>query len=547
MNLKDIRAAVFSQADWGPKQSDDATERVDGFINRAYFQLALEAPFLFFEDTVHLATLPDKTGAATDTVSVLTAAKHTAGFVFGAGSGDRWCIQRDSAALTASDGWNVDGRWDSRMIELTDSADVVYRRRIRHVLTEDTRNLVTLMTPWHNLTDETMTYRIYTDAYYLPDDVIEVNSIRLHQAGQNFPLFVMGQLEAEKLSLKDLPSQVASGKPRTAIRAGHFQIDAPTLAPIVGDIGAKVSSGDRAVHSWVTGAAWVGPEHAGEFEYCYTYCWGRRDATYKTPGIRTQIGTTESAWQPGDSAVLPMFESSPSPSVKADTQNKGKAIELMFPSPHYLQGFGQDTDARFSKSGWYIRVYRRRISTDEPALAYTDEGPKNKAFSVGEFLPENTDEFFLVYEIPTTTSVDFTFIDDGSYLPDYYTRLHDIHGYQGLMFYPRPDARYEVDVRCVRRPQRLADDHDAPRIHVDSIDCLVYKTLGLLYEAQGDANMADRALSRYQECLFTLTKRYGDLRYPEEPILKRPARAHQKGGAFRRWYVLDDTPLPDGS
>ena len=37
MNLGEIRSAIFSQADWSPKQSSDAKTRVNEFINRAYF------------------------------------------------------------------------------------------------------------------------------------------------------------------------------------------------------------------------------------------------------------------------------------------------------------------------------------------------------------------------------------------------------------------------------------------------------------------------------------------------------------------------------
>ena len=58
MNLKDIRDAIFSQADWAPTQSTDAKNRVDTFINRAYMQMSEEAPFLFFEQTIPFATMP---------------------------------------------------------------------------------------------------------------------------------------------------------------------------------------------------------------------------------------------------------------------------------------------------------------------------------------------------------------------------------------------------------------------------------------------------------------------------------------------------------
>ena len=44
MNLKEIRNAMFAQADWAPTQSSEAISRANSFINRAYNQLALESP-----------------------------------------------------------------------------------------------------------------------------------------------------------------------------------------------------------------------------------------------------------------------------------------------------------------------------------------------------------------------------------------------------------------------------------------------------------------------------------------------------------------------
>ena len=48
-NLAGIRSAIFSQADWPPSNSPVAKDRVDEFINRAYFRMSEEAPFLFFD------------------------------------------------------------------------------------------------------------------------------------------------------------------------------------------------------------------------------------------------------------------------------------------------------------------------------------------------------------------------------------------------------------------------------------------------------------------------------------------------------------------
>ena len=219
MNLGEIRAAMFSQADWAPKQSADAKTRANEFINRAYFQLTQEAPFLFFEKRVGFATLPDTTpdtdaiqditpASAADTVSVL--------------NNDPWVLQRDLATtLGGMNLWDTTGRWAGRMIIVTDSAGVEHRRMIRDIWTvagPTNRQYISLYQPWGNLTDTLMDWRIFSEDYYLPDNVIQVNSIRLFRQNQNWPLDIIGQMEAEYLSLADSPVSTVGGVPRNAFR-----------------------------------------------------------------------------------------------------------------------------------------------------------------------------------------------------------------------------------------------------------------------------------------------------------------------------------------
>ena len=156
----------------------------------------------------------------------------------------------------------------------------------------------------------------------------------------------------------------------------------------------------------------------------------------------------------------------------------------------------------------------------------------------GQFDQEMPDAYFLLADIPAYQTI---YLDQGLIIPDYHHRLREIHGYQAIRMSPRPDKRYEVEVRCVRRPKTLEDDQDVPVIHKDGMNCLVQKSISLLYEAQGDIPLSDRAMGKYQENLFTLTKRYGDLRYPSTPLRRRPARASQTIGGlqgWRRWYNL---------
>ena len=522
MNLKDIRTAIFSQVDWAPTQSTDATTRLNEFINRAYFLLTEEAPFLFFEKRVGFGTLADATAdIPTDLISCV--------------AGDPWVLQRDlpntTAGLTL---WDVTGRWGGRMILLTAPDGTQHRRMVREVWNEDVgggtiHQRLTLFRPWNNATDANMNWQIYSEDYYLPDNVIEVSSIRLFKSNQNWPLDIIGQLEAEQYSLADTPSQVVQGVPRCAFRRYHRQIESPTAAPT------------GVLHT----GTWDGPEPAGRFEYCFTYAWGYRDVDYRDFGPSL---TYEGAQGNTPSRREPLWESAPSPSftITAGTADSGaNLIRLTLPDIDYMQGFGRKLssgtgaeDPRFRHSGWRKRIYRRRHTVD--ATNYSSVVPAANRY-LGAIEQETPDTFYLFDDIPGYQTL---YTDNGNVLPDYHKRLREIHGYQSLRLYPRPNDRYQVDVRCIARPEELRDDSDVPEIHPDGMNVLIQKALGYLYEAQGNPEMADRALSRYQENLFTLTKRYGDLRYPGQTLLKRPARAGRSIDSrrpWRRWYNLPNT------
>lgn len=522
MNLKDIRNALFYQSDWAPTQSADAITRVNAFINRAYLQLAEEAPFLFFEDQQTIVTLPDSKridSQPADLIRVDT---------------EPWVMRREITTVVVLAGggtlWDVTGRWDSRMVEITAPDGTVYRRRVRELWTgEDNLQRFTLMRPWPNITDTGMEYRFYNSFYPLPDDVIEVSSVRITKKNQNWPLDIVGQLEAEKYSLADAPSQVAAGVPRTAFRREHFSIAAPTLTPVV----------------TATGSEWQGPEPGGKFSYYYTYIWGNRDDAVANPGPEGSIIAP-----PTSSFKEPRFESAPSPiSTTVDTNqgagrttdpaaasfsNPHEEILIQFSDPDYIQGYGRIGTVRIGRSGWRVRLYRRRHSVD-PDYASLPNRDSPQALGA-----EHTDAYFLLAEISDLTR---GFGDTGTYLPDYHRRLRETHGYATLALYPRPDRRYEMDVRCTRRPLPLRDDSDTPLIHRDAMEVLVQKALAMLYEAQGNPALADRSLSRFREALFTMTKRYGDLRYPAEPVFKKPGRASRITATqrpWRRWYNLPD-------
>tara|TARA_Y100000593_G_scaffold53725_1_gene100548 strand:- start:1033 stop:2604 length:1572 start_codon:yes stop_codon:yes gene_type:complete len=523
MNLKDIRNAIFSQADWAPTQSTDAIDRVNAFINRAYGQMAEEAPFLFFEDTLHFATLPDVVddGSLVDLTGAPTADS------LNVSTNDPYVLERTTNGTSNGIDWRVDDYWNGRMLEIEKADGTKVRRLIRDIWNAGGKDQISLYQPWPNTTDSGLVYRIFNQAYYLPDDVIEVNTVRLYSQNEAWPLEVCSQYEAEMLSFKDIPKNVVAGIPRVIYRDAHFQLETPTIAPDLSLPGTLESPVNP----------WLGPDPAGQFKYVYTYAWGYRDGD-STRGGHVQNygprGTLLSNQTAPAARPIPRWESGPSPAASVTATNGGAGVLIKTPNLDFMQGFGRAADARYQHGGWRKRIYRQRVTIDG-----TVPGGWNAAS--GQFNQETPDTYYLLADIPAY-QVDHT--DRGLVVPDYHCRLREVHGYQALRMYPRPDKRYEVEVRCTRRPPELRDDSDVPLIHKDAINSLVQKAIALVYEAQGNMDLADRSLNRYDRDLFTLTKRYGDLRYPGVPLLRRPARAPSLTGsrkAWRRWYNLPNS------
>ena len=216
MNLKDIREAVFNQADWSPHKSDEAKSRLNRFINRAYNLISLESPFLFFEEILHLATEPDVVPPSTDTVQFMA---NPAGIL----SPSSWVLEQTNFA-TAHITWPADRSWDGRVIEIKDSHGVWHRNLIRTIWvtvfedgdghTVDAARLSLwrpfdtdpLAVPFSGINPPQKAtigagpfeYRIYTSEYHLPDDLITLNSARLWKTNNSWPLAVLGQRDAEK-------------------------------------------------------------------------------------------------------------------------------------------------------------------------------------------------------------------------------------------------------------------------------------------------------------------------------------------------------------
>jgi len=509
MNKGEIRTRILEQVDWSPDQSTAFKDKVDRLINRAYQVMSLEAPFLFFEDEARILTQGDVASISTDSddrLRVVTADTTVLE--------RRYLTATSPAPQSWSDGLGT-GYWDGRMIEVTDGS-TTYRRKIREVWQytstdlagDTTHDRISIDVPWRNSTSDEMTYRIYTPEYGLPADTIELRSARVY-ADTHYPLKVSNQYFMERHEYVDYQGN-ETGRPHRVFRGKHFQIDAPTQKPKDG----------------TSRNIWTGPEPPGTWDFCYTWCWGYLDSDSITPNEQ----------------FVPRWESAPSPILEDVTHSgsNNEQITITVPNIDHMTSYWKTvSDAgvvtsppSLGRSGLFARVYIRRTATK--ALATTQ-----KAGTIEHNIEREPNIFYLldVIHLDTTTSVMQTTYR--GQIPDYYTRLKEVHGYQTIRFWPMPDDRYEIDLRILRRPQPLVHDHDTPRIHEEAVDALIEKTLILFYEVQGNMDNAQLAMLRYQNFLQTLTKRYaniGGLR-----IRKRAARAISSGRETRVVpYDIDD-------
>lgn len=491
-NLKGLRNAIFRQVDWSPSQTTEAKERVDEFIDRAYMRLCQDAPFLFFEDEIRWAVHPDREpGSDADLLRVAAIGANE----------DAWTLECELlVGATGALVWETDRKWDARYLLLKvpfadpDADEEWHLIRIREVFEVsagqqgELRTRITLETPWRNVTDTGIEFKVVSDEFTLPDDIVELKNAALMEdnTGYPYPLEVIGQTQAEFATFPNNRKLQASGFPRVMYRREHqAPLKPPTYAP------AGVAT-DALL-------AWTGPEPKGTFEYLITYVWGRQEIWSHSPGPDSQTQTLAV-----NDRYEPYYESGPSPvSAVIDGIAGTFAVKLTnLPNIDHDLGFNDIAVARYRRAGIKKRIYRRRVTS-----AKADQETPN-----------------VFYYLDEVDGHEAEYVDDGSITPDKNRPFREIHGYSTFRLYPRPERRFEMALRVVRRPTPLYDDTDVPKVHRDGIECILFRAMAYLYEAQGEASMADRALRQYTEALFALGKRYADLRPANRLRRRRPAR-----------------------
>lgn len=452
MNRGELRSAMMTLRSRDVPASDTTTiAKMNTLVDLAYKRLASECPAAILPDTEHCVLLPTY-----DTKS--TGAKI-------APTSDQWVMEFVGTPVPTFAA--LDGTWDGIYhLEVTDSKGQVHRRQCREfwyatdMLDVITNSYVSLVTPWPVAVTGNMTFRLVAAEFFTKDDVMEVldGSIYDPTRGVMIPL---SEGYIHFTGRNEIQGDT-TGRPDNLYRTRHYQLDAPNKAP-------------TAVLNTQDGAAWSG-EGTGKFDYCFTYVWGRRDDALRDPS-----GTNDPQW-----------ESSPSPiSSTVTVPNTTSDVTLTLPTVDWQILFDIPATLRQTHSGLRKRIYRRRYTvTGGGGLVTNIEAPE-----VFQFLAE-------------VDGSSTTYTDDGSVIPGYYRRLPEVHGYYAWRSTPLQDARYEVDLRVLRRPRSLLNDYDAPRVQPDCIDALLQWCIYYFDLNDNNPDGARSALKEAMDSTATCRARY---------------------------------------
>jgi hypothetical protein len=335
--------------------------------------------------------------------------------------------------------------------------------------------------PWGHTSPATITkWQLRVPHLWLPEDVTEVLNGQVF--GSNGTILQIKSAEsAYGAGEWQNMNQYTAGTPSSMRRGKHYQQPAPNIAPIPVD----------------QDGTW-GPEPYGDFEYCFTYCVG-----YRTKNLISQ-----------GSMSVPLLESSPSPISAAETSSATKVIQVTLPEIDWQVNFNAAGALRAGHSGIYKRIYRRRISV-LGGTHTTIEYPK---------------VFQALADVDGATT---TYLDEGKVVPDYSTRLPEIHGYYAWEIWPEPQSFTEYELRVLRRPGSLLNDYDAPRVAPECMDALTCYAASYVARFDKDVPLAELLESKADEYVREFVARYAN---PVSVVRRNPFDAirttHTRYGLF---------------
>jgi len=405
-NLKGIRDALFAQADWAPKNSATAVREVDQFINRAYLEMAMDAPFLFWKKTEDVEIYGTISGEGATAYS----------------TSDPTTVQLPSAVEL-----DTDQRWYGRTLVLPSANGGEQRFRI--MASSAPSPYLFVDRPHFLSTTVGVAWRVEDDVHLLPKDLMQLTDVLVAGAGVvGYPLPIRDRVDADAVTYDPLSatSGVVTGRlPTFAFRGDPIYYPAPTVAPT---LTSPLS----------------GSNFPAGTDFCYTYYLGRR--------MQDGERDVDTIW----------YETPPSP-VSTVTTVATRSITVAFPSiitegkilpMSYPGGSSSSTEAgvvlyaRFGGLGDFYRVAILTQVADNSTLVSTSNVTTfGKRYSL---VPSGMRQTFGLYPglsadgvvqvryvatpAPLTSDLDFPHITNdavGALIYKALTFLYESHGNMG--------------------------------------------------------------------------------------------------------------------
>ena len=451
MNRADLREMAASLRSMTVNPNDTVkVALLNKQIDLACRKLASEQPEAFMPDVERVILLPDYSGTGPPPgITVKTTA-------------DSYVLEFVGSSSTFTP--DTTGVWNGIYhIEVTDpTTSVIHRHQCREFwLDVGTGNYRVSLDRPVNFTGQGLSWRLHQPEFFTTADVIRIleGSLFIDAPASVVPLPRSSFLVNRRTDYRG----GQNSQPVQFWRKRHFQMDAPTKAPLV----AVTTPQPPALAQWVV-------EPIGTFEYCFTYCWGN-----KNPEIIDPFGRPE-----------PLWESAPSPiSTAAVVTDTTSTVTLTLPEISWMVNFQITGTLRAGHSGIYKRLYRRRSVTGASPVAHATIEAPNVFQHLGDVDDAAT-----------------TYVDVGAVIPDYYRRLPESQGYYSWVPWPHQDKQYDLDLYVERAPRLLANDNDAPRVQASHLPMLVELCAYYFAKLDNDAPGAQDHLVTYMNLAKDFTR-----------------------------------------
>lgn len=481
MNRLELRQRMKTLMSRNVPETDlDFTGRCNQCIDLALRRISSEVPLAVIPslDAVHLLK-EYKTGVDGMTTQCSTTA-------------DEWVLSLGIAPFVAPDLiTQIDGTWDGTYwIEVALPDGTFVRRQCREfwVTTNAggvrTAQYVSLVEPIKDLVFTQRPFRLYQPFVYLPQDVEEILDATIEDVRSGV-IRTLPEGFAREVGVLDGVNG-PQGQPTGLVRSKHFQLAAPQRVPT-----ATIVQGT------------FGPEATGTFTYCYTYAWGKRPVS-----------------NPSEANTLrPLFESGPSPVSAAVTVTDpaAQSVLVSLADIDWMTLFNIAGTLRQTHSGLTKRIYRARTSVGAGTVTAIE------ATGVYQFIAE-------------VDGAATTWTDDGSRVPEYYTRLPEVAGYYAYRPYPAQDAAYALKLRSYRRARSLDADYDQAPVSPECIEALLSYALGYMCHYDQAPDMAQFWNAEAQRALGNFRARHATpSKWHPSPVWGTPGSNWASDNPFLTW------------